>query len=428
MTFIFPPSSRQISAGSLVSASLSPIPVSPESFTASSITKAMANVEIPALLESVETYVFLGFTQKRADSMWWRYRNQPEDMDADFMEFAHWAIENDEIPDVESSSDDWDLCMRTVGIGKRLREAILLAEFEDIRYTATCKFWLHDAIDIAYGTLVHLNDRLKQNAPLVDYKNKRDDRGKSLPPTEVNLISRTSVNHLQSLTIEPNPPHPKGNLTETPTPLAVTATNPPQELDMCTTIWRAGSRLKCEAFYDEMTQRIEMRAIHTTSGDFNGISKVGYWTPQKETADRYAQWAKHKCDISEIAILQVSVPDSLTRTLSVGYLWFSDVWKNVVWLCHNERYVPKEITEYEGKDLLIGHIASGKHRKYQAIKDYREIKESDVLTISVAGERQKAIQWVFKTREAVANFEEQCRGRVVIHRLGSHVVPPKDSK
>ena len=80
--------------------------------------------------------------------------------------------------------------MRTVGIGKKLREAILLAEYEDIRYTATCKFWLHDAIDTAYETLVHLNDRLKQDAAWVDYKHKRGDRRKSLPPSLANPIMR----------------------------------------------------------------------------------------------------------------------------------------------------------------------------------------------------------------------------------------------
>lgn len=63
-----------------------------------------------------------------------------------------------------------------------------------------------------------------------------------------------------------------------------------------------------------------MSAISSIPGGFNGVAKVGYWTPQKEIADRYAQWAKHKCEISEVAIIQVAVSERLMRTLTVGYV------------------------------------------------------------------------------------------------------------
>lgn len=41
-------------------------------------------------------------------------------------------------------------------------------------------------------------------------------------------------------------------------------------------------------------------------GDFGASNKVVYWTPRKETADRYAQWAKLQCEISEITIVQAA--------------------------------------------------------------------------------------------------------------------------
>lgn len=62
--------------------------------------------------------------------------------------------------------------MGTLGIGTKLQEAIMLAEFENIRYTATCKFWLSDAIQMAYETLVHLNDRLKEDQSWIAHQKK----------------------------------------------------------------------------------------------------------------------------------------------------------------------------------------------------------------------------------------------------------------
>lgn len=90
--------------------------------------------------------------------------------------------------------------------------------------------------------------------------------------------------------------------------------------------------------------------------------------------------------------------------------------------------MPKEVREYHGKELLIGHVASGIYRKYTAVQNYKDIKESDALTIAISGEQQKAIQWVFQTQDAVALFEQECRGREWIHRLGTHVVPLETKK
>lgn len=63
-------------------------------------------------------------------------------MGAEFVDFACWAIEEPEILDAEASSDDWNECMDNEGIGERLKNKILLEDFEDVRYTATCKYWL----------------------------------------------------------------------------------------------------------------------------------------------------------------------------------------------------------------------------------------------------------------------------------------------
>src|SRR5437762_6169760 len=59
-----------------------------------------------------------------------------------------------------TSTDNWDACIRAVGINEKLRTSLLLPEIYDIRFTATCKYWVLDAMEICYGTLKDLNRRL----------------------------------------------------------------------------------------------------------------------------------------------------------------------------------------------------------------------------------------------------------------------------
>lgn len=50
--------------------------------------------------------------------------------------------------------------MDRLRIDETLKFAIMLKEYEDLRYTATCKCWLKDGIQNVYEHLKHLNDEL----------------------------------------------------------------------------------------------------------------------------------------------------------------------------------------------------------------------------------------------------------------------------
>jgi hypothetical protein len=138
-------------------------------------------------------------------------------------------------------------------------------------------------------------------------------------------------------------------------------------------IWRAGDRGRSEAFYNQVTQEIDLSAISTMPGDFSSFQKLAYWTPEKETADRYTQWTKHKVPDSEIVMMQVAIPESLLKTLTVYYLWQDerllpkDEWKKLVYYSRRGKYLPMELRHIEQRDLLIGHISSGVHRKFEQL-------------------------------------------------------------
>lgn len=430
---ISPPASRASSSETSSSQS-----ITSNSFRTSSINKEVSTINIPAVLQSYETFVFLGFTEEAARKLWTRYLTRPLDMDAYFFDFVEYAIEDEGIPDAESSEDDWIECMQAIGITRKCQDAIMIKEFEDIRYTRSCKYWLIDMMTNVYLTLEHLDENLKMNAHHIQRSEDMTNRPHAKVPTLASPTSRKPA------TLTPMPQNLVGESPSkfqlsplTPTtqhkasshlnPLVATSLGSPSAINLHTMIWRAGTKLKAEKFYNQATGALDLDSLNAVIGDFQWSSGKAYWTPQKATADRYAQWAKIKHAIVDIAIIQVAVPETLLKSLSTEYLWHSETWKQLIWLGRNIRNLPKELEHIGEKDLLIGHIASGKHSKYMKMKSYHQIKEGDILTIDENGERKMAIQWVFQSRKAREEFERQCRGKVWIHGLGTYLTPPKES-
>ncbi|KAF3181113.1 hypothetical protein TWF106_008940 [Orbilia oligospora] len=54
--------------------------------------------------------------------------------------------------------------MDNIGISSRLKTAILLPEYEIIRFTSSCEFWLLDSVECIYRTLESLTERFERSA------------------------------------------------------------------------------------------------------------------------------------------------------------------------------------------------------------------------------------------------------------------------
>ncbi|KAI9786809.1 MAG: hypothetical protein M1839_005040 [Geoglossum umbratile] len=425
------PSSRSVSSSS------SDQPIVSEHFDASFVNEEASEVEIPAVLYSVETYMYIGFTREQARILWCLYDTVVDEaLDGHFMDYVRWHIERPELPDATTSTDDWDACLRSMGINEKLRTAILLPEFNDIRFTATCKYWVLEAMDICYSALRDMDHRLRIERTRLRQLQKRPEGQKAAGPiSESPVLSSTSDKSIVSLPVlDPQSITPlpsDGIASNQPTPLVATTYAIPFDLPYHSMIWRAGDRGRSEAFYNQVTQEIDLSAISTMPGDFSGFQKLAYWTPQKETADRYAQWTKHKVPDSEIVMVQVAIPESLLKGLTVYYLWQDerllpkDEWKKLVYYGRRGKYLPTELRHIEQRDLLIGHISSGVHRKFEQLTHWNQIKDEDVLSVQIAGENRKAIQWVFNTAKARDGFMEKCRGKIWLHNLGTFKVFPK---
>jgi hypothetical protein len=204
-------------------------------------------------------------------------------------------------------------------------------------------------------------------------------------------------------------------------------------MDHHTALYRATTMQKAKALYNVNSGEIDLDSNGCVPGDFSGVTGLCYWTPQRETADKYASWMKHKTDIADIAIVRIFVPKSFTESLEQERLYFnsstpSDDWRKIVWAGRNSRPWPREFRDRWSKcDLILGHVLSGKHCKYMKIKDDTGINTADTLSIAVDGVQHPAMQWVFKHHRGTDGFEEDCQGKGHIFEMGSFKASTKNS-
>ncbi|KAA6415576.1 MAG: hypothetical protein FRX48_00292 [Lasallia pustulata] len=409
--------------------------ISSSSFSATYTTQEIDEVEIPVMLQSVESYEFLGFNHRAAQALWQLYVSQPHDMQADFFDFVKWHVRDPLKADASSGHDDWIACMTTLGICQKLQSALLLPEYSDLRGTASCKFWLLDAMEMSYRVLQELDS---------DLRTKRAHIQQGRKPLQKVFSGRPKAESFSSIPSLASPAgRNEGGATTSDRPTSsippsieeirgksgsqiATVSDAPVSLDPHTMLWGAGHRSRHEEFYDEGTGKVDIGAIAASPGDFSGRAKVTYFTPQRNVADRYAQWQKHKVALANITVLQVAVPWAFVESLNMEHLWFGDCWKEVVWWSRRRSELPKELENLEEKDLFIGHIVTGKDSNFIAFSSPDLIKEDAVLTVKVNGEEEKAIQWTFRGRKVEKAFNTHCHGKVWLHQL-STLCTPKQS-
>ncbi|KAL0259201.1 hypothetical protein SLS55_006706 [Diplodia seriata] len=120
------------------------------------------HVTIPDALYSKESYELIGFTPAMATLLWQRFLARPADIvDGGFIDFAVDHIKQHPAADPETSQDDWNGYLKAIGINDRLRTAILMPEFEDIRYSASCQFWVLDSIVSTWEALCGRHEELR---------------------------------------------------------------------------------------------------------------------------------------------------------------------------------------------------------------------------------------------------------------------------
>ncbi|KAK6496796.1 hypothetical protein TWF481_001784 [Arthrobotrys musiformis] len=369
-------------------------------FNAASLFESKKTIEIPLYLESVETLEMIGFCPQQAElimGFWWALL---EGTQISFLELVLDCIDEptDSFQDSFGPDDDWERSLNQLGISDKLKAAILMPQYEDIRYTASCLFWVKEAVVENYHALVALKSELAERA----------NHLKSLNFTG-GLLTYSTI--------------PKNQDDKQDTQDAAQSDSPATKKPWTTKFYRASGLERAMAFYNETTGKIDNDAFAIASGDF-GSNSLTYWTTQKEVADKYACWKKHKSPLCRTIITEVEVTAEFLSQLRPTYLQgFEDgkIVQDFQQFTFLSRHsvasygLPEHLRHITETDMTIGHILKypKSHRQPLPRSGWKNITTSDLLGIQINGGERMAIQWAFRSQKARKMFNAQSRGKVV---------------
>ena len=119
-------------------------------------------VEIPEVMRSKETFLFLGLTEGMAATLWERWLQiTPDDRGPDgpisFLSLAENLITCHD-DDVWCVHEPWEKFITSLGFANEVAEAICDPEYHSIRFTESAKFWLLDTLQLRWRSLEELHD------------------------------------------------------------------------------------------------------------------------------------------------------------------------------------------------------------------------------------------------------------------------------
>ncbi|KAK6525348.1 hypothetical protein TWF694_005487 [Orbilia ellipsospora] len=443
-------------------------------FKAADVVQRAQWVEIPVMFESLETLEFMGYDPAMAKYLWDSWVNIPFDDDIHQTEwFEEWSLSHVKedpkelyLHDAFGPEDNWEQALDELCVSTTLRQAIMAELFEDLRYTASCQFWVAEAMEDNLTVLKTLEYELKRNGEYLMSINFKGTGGTGslartvhapYPPFDGRVLHtrrRAEIEELDKHSkMGPPPVRPakikrkkkmRGGRERGHKPLlGLSAFYIPSGRisDMKTKLYRVGNAQ--EAWRYSCTFQQHFFGTHLPS-DFG--SSLTYWTPQREVADRYAMWRKHKSPLSHIVITEVEVSEEFVAKMNQAYVWGTKGGKpnsDLHRIVHGFRrggkkmYFEEDYSILSRANLVISHIAIN-HRSVhdsRAAWDYswcpwdddgwEKADVSDLLKVEIDGEEKLAIQWVFKdhVRGLVGyRFDDYVReyGKVVqydMHRL-----------
>ncbi|QPH02149.1 hypothetical protein C2857_006355 [Epichloe festucae Fl1] len=354
---------------------------------------------IPDTLISQPTLLYLGFTLKKANSIWNKWRNWPypreiddDDDDDDpagpmtFIEVILLQLEPaDDCDTYYENDEEWYHFMDRCGINSELQTAIMDPRFTTIRLTNTCLYWLRDTIEIRYLGLQEIQAASHEREMALQ-------RARTRPggPQQSTTSGQRSI----SATLRER----GGNSIHTSASefsLRAARTQPGY-----TILFRGISSARLTRFRqsEEAFRTAELMSLPPT--DFLWGTTGGYFALDRDVAIKYALFAKRRSQNGSALLLQFNVPNSAIESLPEGQLitvhWDPSgndkTWEKLVYYSRNQGSAPNEFGRIAlGTTLIIGTIAKKPNSSYGRMRSYEEITENYVFRNK---EGRPAVQYV----------------------------------
>ena len=325
--------------------------------------------------------------------------------------------------------------MRRMGLSTAFQAAILDPKHESVRLTESTTYWAMETVTIHWKTLLRLTSKLKAIATRSRARKRAKlDVGSIFTPQQPqHSLPRQQPQQQVQIQQQPAPPQLpppqpptatvqseiQGLSEDLPFPAGQVqlVTTPPAALPEHYTLCKAKAAVEMENWI-ENDGSVNLDAIKTYGGgDFNPRKQAYYWTLEQATAEKYFQYARDRCQYSEIWMITVQVRKSFIDSLKSVELWYGHDWKEFVWYCRKKQFPPAKYEQYCNPgsiDIIKGHVCLLKDRYITTVPNNQFqtfINEGCVMNMPNG---RKSTQWAFVQDDSSARFGLEIRGKIHI--------------
>ncbi|KAK3113379.1 hypothetical protein LTR53_009369 [Teratosphaeriaceae sp. CCFEE 6253] len=310
------------------------------------------NIDLPRADGSPGTLLYLGLSTGRAQQIW-RHWSQvgPDNYDGDFGDHARGLLRNlvaSEGCDIDEPDVDWSARLREIGANEDLVKAISQrgSEYDGVRLRHSAAEWVDLTIEARWEHL--LSDakvEIPPTSPVQVYT----------VPDVADQLSQMQVDDVTGFSYDPKTHR---------------VTDIHGERPSCMPFWKGCTRVRAEQMWsgEYRTGDFNLKGLLSSApSDFCGRTKVYYFTPELEAAQRYAGFAKVPFHPAGVCLVRVEVPTKLwTETPRLELRSPSLEWQQVVFCSRkSDPVAPKDLQRsYLKAQLLVGDTTTGTNQKY----------------------------------------------------------------
>ncbi|MCJ1223709.1 hypothetical protein MMC12_000352 [Toensbergia leucococca] len=372
--------------------------------------------EIPTAERSIAALEFIGFDTLTATAIYdrWDSRPDPHRCPDDLIDYAYSDISRLNSPSFQDYTPRE--AMAKIGMSQDFQDALTDPRFTSICGTETLHYWVKDTLMINYATLLQLQARLKNHAA-------RSRAVKKSRRARIQDIIQAPGLHAAQQQLQPS-----SSVTATFNMTPEDYNIPSNQIAFETegpvlpghiVLYKGKASYEVGEGWIADDGSLNMRSIATYAhGDFNPESVAYYWTPEKEVAEEYREWAARRCSWSETWLIRIQIPVQFVNSLTSQELWYSPNWKEYVWYCRGVKTLPAKFDSLWATgetDIIKGHICSYLSAQVTRIKQENvQTTMTEDFAMKIGSSGRKATQWAFMQRNSVERLREQIRGKIHI--------------
>ncbi|OBT86046.1 hypothetical protein VE02_05525 [Pseudogymnoascus sp. 03VT05] len=377
--------------------------------------------EMPTAVISAEVLEFVGFNQATAKTVCERFMNRPDpsiNVDS-FLDYATSQVQQMRVLETTDYTDREIMAreaMALVGLTTDFQDRMLGPRFKTVYGTENLLFWVLDTLKVGYLALEQLHDRLKDRVRIIEAKGKVKAKRALKQENSSNGPSQAALPQTTATVSQTPKDH------SLPANLISIETGPalPSPLEYMV-LYKATAALEMggNSWIDD-DGIVDMNVMSSVpGGDFSYRSMVHGWTPEREVAKLYREWAQRRCPYSETWVVRICVPITLINSIPTTELWFSPDWKEFVWYCRRKRRPPEKFNYLDPENraigLIKGHISTNMAQQVAHIRKadvQSTISDDFVLRNPITG--SMGTQWVFTIPSIIDRLGVEIRGSIHI--------------